>query len=283
MVPPLRQSLGVVTAALAVTACSVRARPAQVGEVSVPTSSSVAVRTFPEGAAADYQLGGAYPPPAGVTVVVRDSTAEPAEGLYNVCYVNAFQTQPADRDLWLGEHADLVLRGRDGRPVVDPDWPDEMVLDTSTVEKRARLAVIVGTTVGRCAGAGFDAVEFDNLDSHTRSSGAVTAENNLALAALLVESAHDKGLLAGQKNAAELGERGKDEVGFDFAVAEECVAFEECERYTAVHGKRVLAVEYTDNLPPGGACAAPERPRSTVVRDRGLVRPGERGYSYHRC
>ncbi|MCZ9340288.1 endo alpha-1,4 polygalactosaminidase, partial [Streptomyces sp. TRM76130] len=55
----------------------------------------------------DYQLGGPYPPPDGVRVVVRDHTVRPASGLYNICYVNAFQAQPgAERD-W---DADLLLR-----------------------------------------------------------------------------------------------------------------------------------------------------------------------------
>lgn len=42
----------------------------------------------------DYQLGGAYTPPTGVRTVVRDRTAAPAPGLYNICYVNAYQAQP---------------------------------------------------------------------------------------------------------------------------------------------------------------------------------------------
>ena len=43
---------------------------------------------------ADYQLGEAYRPAEDVTVVVRDATATPEPGVYSVCYVNAFQTQP---------------------------------------------------------------------------------------------------------------------------------------------------------------------------------------------
>ncbi|MEO6084114.1 MAG: endo alpha-1,4 polygalactosaminidase [Umezawaea sp.] len=281
MAGKLRPSLGVAAVALGLVACSVQARPAEVGEVSVPVSA--AARTFPDGAAADYQLGGAYPPPVGVALVVRDSTEAPAEGLFNVCYVNGFQTQPAEREVWLSERRDLVLSGKDGQPVIDPNWPDEMVLDTSTVEKRARLAVIVGATIQACDAAGFDAVEVDNLDSDTRSRGALTVENNLAFAALLVGKAHDRGLLIGQKNAAGLGQRGKEEVGFDFAVAEECLAFDECGAYTAVYGQRVLDVEYTDNLPSGGVCGKADRPRATIVRDRSLVRPGAPGYSYQRC
>ena len=42
----------------------------------------------------DYQLGGAYPLPAGVTVVVRDRQDAPAANAYSICYVNGFQASP---------------------------------------------------------------------------------------------------------------------------------------------------------------------------------------------
>jgi len=281
VVPPLGPPLRLLTAALALTACSAQPQPVVVGEVSVPASATT--KAFPEGVAADYQLGGAYPPPAGVRLVVRDSTAQPENGLYNVCYVNGFQTQPAERDLWLAERRDLVLFGKDGQPLVDSNWPDELILDTSSPEKRARLAVFVGATITTCATSGFDAVEIDNLDSDTRSHGAITLDDNLAFAAQLADAAHSRNLLIGQKNSAELGSRGRDEAKFDFAVAEECVAFGECAEYTAAYGQRVIDVEYIDNPPSGGVCADTSRPRTTVVRDRYLVRAGEPGYSYARC
>jgi hypothetical protein len=235
---------------------------------------------FPVNAVVDYQLGGAYPPPDGVTLVVRDSTAEPADGYYNVCYVNGFQTQPAERDRWLADRADLVLYGADGSPLVDENWPDELILDTSTKAKRDRLAGLVGAVVRRCAAAGFDAVEIDNLDSYTRSAGALTVEDNLAFAAALAGIAHGDRLVIGQKNAAELGDRGR-RAGFDFAVAEECVRYAECAAYTAVYGDRVIDIEYTDNL-PADVCGA-DRPPATVVRDRNLVPAGEPDHHYERC
>jgi hypothetical protein len=236
---------------------------------------------FPGDAVVDYQLGGAYPPPEGVTLVVRDSTAAPADGYYNVCYVNGFQTQPAERAQWLTDRADLVLFDADGSPLVDENWPDELIVDTSTDAKRDRLTGLVGAVVRRCAAAGFDAVEIDNLDSHTRSAGALTVEDNLAFAAALASIAHDKGLVIGQKNAAELGMRGRDEAGFDFAVAEECVRYTECDAYTAVYGDRVIDIEYTDNL-PADVCDA-DRPSATVVRDRDLVPAGEPDHHYEHC
>ncbi|MBK1785959.1 endo alpha-1,4 polygalactosaminidase [Prauserella sp. ASG 168] len=242
-------------------------------------------QAWPEGARFDYQLGAAYPPGDGVGLVVRDSTAEPAEGAYNVCYVNGFQSQPQDRDLWLEDRRDLVLSGDDGEPVTDPAWPDELILDTSTPAKRERLAEFAGEVVARCADSGFQAIEVDNLDSYTRSAGALDVEDNLALAAELARIAHEHGVLIGQKNAAELGERGRDEAGFDFAVAEECVRWDECSAYTDVYGQAVLDIEYTDDLegPFREACERVPTPRSTILRDRDLVGPDERGYTYDAC
>ncbi|MEV2276722.1 endo alpha-1,4 polygalactosaminidase [Nocardiopsis sp. NPDC049922] len=233
----------------------------------------------------DYQLGGAYEPPSGVVAVVRDATAEPAPDLYSVCYVNGFQTQPQERDTWVSEHPDLLLSDEDGEFVVDPDWPDEILLDVSTGERRARIAGIVGATVEDCAERGFDAVEFDNLDSHTRSDGALTADDALALAADLADEAHAHGMAVAQKNAAELAGRAREEAGFDLAVAEECVAYDECAAYTDVYGDAVLAVEYPDTLevPFEEACADPDTPADTILRDRDLVAPDEPGYLFETC
>src|SRR5699024_2252581 len=112
----------------------------------------------------DYQLGGAYSPPEDTGIVVRDSTAEPAPGVYSVCYVNGFQTQPGEEETW----DDLVLVV-DGEAVVDPDWPDEVLLDSGSGAQRQAIAENLGPVITECAEAGFDAGEFDNLDSYMRS------------------------------------------------------------------------------------------------------------------
>ncbi|RKS04856.1 glycosyl hydrolase family 114 [Nocardiopsis sp. Huas11] len=238
----------------------------------------------PPGGPFDYQLGGAYEPTADVDTVVRDATAEPAEGRYSVCYVNGFQTQPQESARWEAEHPDLLLRGDDGEPVADPEWPDELLLDTSTPAGRAEVARVVGETVAGCAERGFDAVEFDNLDSHTRSGGRLTADDNLELASALVAGAHERGLAAAQKNAAELTGRAREEAGFDFAVAEECAAFDECAAYTDVYAT-VLVIEYPDTLdtPFDQVCEAPDTPATTILRDRGLLVPGDAKYLRRSC
>lgn len=235
----------------------------------------------PAGGRFDYQLGGPYPPADGVTVVARDVTADPVPGLYNVCYVNAFQTQPGDLDAW---PADLLLDD-DGGPVTDPDWPDEVLLDTSTAANRAALAEIVGRDLERCAEAGFDAVEPDNLDSWTRSRGLLDQADNLAFAALLADAAHDLGLAIAQKNAAEVGAAGRDTAHLDFAVAEECEVHTECEDYLAIYGAHVIEIEYTDGgrAAFAAACAARGERISVQLRDRAVTPPGADGHVSEWC
>lgn len=240
----------------------------------------------PAGEVVDYQLGGGYPPADGVGGVVRDVTDVPAPGLWSGCYVNGFQTQPAERDAWLRDHPDLVLHDAAGEPVADPGWPDELLLDTRTADGRAGIAEVVGAQVRACAERGFVAVELDNLDSWTRSGGLLTEEGALDLAARLVAVAHESGLAAGQKNTPDLGARGRDEAGFDFAVAEECLAYDECAAYTDVYGAAVLDVEYAGSGPAhdwAAACADASRPPSTVLRDHDLGVPGDDGYVFDAC
>jgi hypothetical protein len=191
----------------------------------------------------DYQLGGARAVPDRVGIVDGDRKADPVEGAYNICYVNAFQTQPDERHFWRDSprHWRLVLK-RDGHPVVDEAW-GEWLLDIRTPARRQRLAAIVGTWVDGCAADGFDAVEYDNLDSFSRSGGLITHADARHFAALLTARAHDAGLAAAQKNWVELGDRGPA-LGFDFAVAEECGRWRECAGYVATYGEHVLVVEY---------------------------------------
>lgn len=233
----------------------------------------------PANAGFDYQLGAAYAPPAGVTMVVRDRTASPAPGLYSVCYVNGFQTQPGEEDFWTGERADLILRDGSGEPVIDPDW-DEALLDPTTADKRARLAAIVGGWIEGCADAGFDAVEIDNLDTYARSGGRISQDDAVAYVALLVERAHARGMPLAQKNSAEIVDR-RAEMGTDFAVVEECNRYDECDVFTGAYGEQVFVIEYRRGDFETGCAAFPEL--SIVLRDLDLVGPGDAGYVYDGC
>lgn len=269
----------------AALACTAVVLTATATQAQAAPSATAAVQLPPTPAVLDYQLGAAYTPPSGVTLVTRDSTATPAPGIYNICYVNGFQTQPEEKDLWLKDRKDLLLKDSGGNPVIDPDWPDEFILDTSTATKRTRLADITGTVIQRCSQKGFKAVEIDNLDSYSRSRGKLTASNNLAYATLLATKAHALGLAIGQKNSAEESARARSEVGFDFAFSEECHAYDECSMYSDVYGTHVMDVEYTDNLRGTftNVCRDPQTPKTTTLRDRYLVGPGNSAYRYQHC
>lgn len=249
--------------------------------VALAACASEPAQPPPSAVPADYQLGGAYPPDPRVGIVARDRSAAPADGVYSICYLNAFQTQPGERDAWPD---DLVLR-QDGADVMDPDWPDEALLDTRSDDGRRAIAERVGEWIDGCAAAGYDAVEFDNLDTYTRSDDLLRADDNLALATLLVERAHRAGLAAGQKNAAEDAERLRADAGFDFAVVEECAYYDECAAYTDVYGEAVVAIEYTDAIdrPFDDLCADPAMPASLVLRDRDLTTPGDADYAFEIC
>jgi hypothetical protein len=244
-------------------ACVAAAGPAGAG------GGQVAPVPLPTGVGWDYQLGGDRPVPEHVGVVVRDRRSEPLAGVYNVCYVNGFQTQPGAKRFWR-DHWRLVLK-KEGKPVVDGAW-GEWLLDLRTAAKRRALARIVGRWTARCAEDGFAAVEFDNLDSFTRSRGLLDARDARRYAGRLVARAHDEGLAAAQKNRA--GWDGTV-VGYDFAIAEECAQWRECGDYVDVYGASVLAVEYRSR-PFRRACRSWSDTIAVVRRDLPLAADGVR-------
>lgn len=236
-------------------------------------------------AKADYQLGGGYRLPAGVSVVSRDRTDRPARGAYNICYVNAYQTQPDELRWWRHHHGGLLLRDRAGRLVHDEGWPGEVLLDTSTPAKRHGIARVMGRWIKRCATDGFDAIEPDNLDSFSRSRHLLERRHALALATLLARSAHRHDLAIAQKNLANVTRAERLQIGFDFAVAEECQVWHECGSYRRAYGRHIIEIEYTDNGRAAfrQACRTHGDVWSVLLRDRMLRRPGHPAYAYRAC
>jgi len=263
---------------LLVSSCSAEGDASRAsGSVVEPT-----VERPPAGAGFDYQLGGDAPLPDGVAVVVRDWFAGSAvPGVYSICYVNAFQTQPpddADRpDEREGWPAEVVSDAEDAA------WPGEFAIDLSSAERRAAAAAHVVTMIDECAAKGFQAVEFDNLDSYTRFPElGFDVPEAIEYAAALVAHAHSRGLAAGQKNAVEIAAQARSSAGFDFVVAEECGAYDECDGYVAVYGDAVLAIEYTEE--GFAAACATLHPRSSVIfRDVNLVLPDDPAYRRRVC
>ncbi|MDO8392371.1 MAG: endo alpha-1,4 polygalactosaminidase [Actinomycetota bacterium] len=229
------------------------------------------MRLPPAGAAFDYQLGGDAPLPAGVTVVARDweGGTPPGGGVYAICYVNAFQSQPEVE--W---PAEVVTEFE------DPAWPGEFVIDLSTAASRGRALQRAREMIETCAAKRFDAVEFDNLDTFSRFEDLPFGQaETVRYATALVNAAHDTGLAAGQKNTAEL--LGAP-IGFDFAVVEQCGEYDECAAFQQAYGDQVLAIEYTaEGL--ATACAVLGPNASVVLRDLGLSTPLDPGYVYSTC
>lgn len=246
----------------------------------------------PPGEPFDYQIGGDYPPPEGVTVVSRDwfEGAAP-DDLYAICYVNAFQTQdddpevdrPDERSAWPPE---LVLSELGD----DPEWGGEYLVDISSAEQRAAAAAWVEPMVRTCAQKGFEAVELDNLDSWTRfddtpRQGDVPfgRDEAVAYAELLIDAAHRHGLAAAQKNTVELSaDVSRERIGFDFAIAEECARWRECGAYRDIFGDHVIAIEYR-RRDFERACRQHGDAISVVLRDVLVTPPGSETYRYARC
>jgi hypothetical protein len=233
----------------------------------------------PAGGMFDYQLGEAYPPPVGVSIVSGDRNAAPEPGIYNICYVNGFQTQPDERSFWTADHPDLLLRDEGGDLVIDPDW-DEIILDVTTPEKRAMLAEIVGGWIDGCGDDGFDAIEIDNLDTYSRSGGLVSEDDAVRFMRLLADRAHARGLAIAQKNSTDVVGR-RAEMGTDFVIAEECNRYNECEDYTDGYGDQVYVIEYRRSDFDSGCRDFPHL--SLVLRDLLLVGPSSASYVFDSC
>jgi hypothetical protein len=235
-----------------------------------PTGSYL---NFPANGTFDYQIGGAYVPVAGVAVVDRDRTDTPVAGVYNVCYVNAFQSQPGESASW----GTLLLKNG-GALVQDPDWPGEYIVDT---RQTAGVVAFVGAWIKGCASRGFQAVELDNLDSFNRSASLLTEANNMAVFQQLVAVGHAAGVAVAQKNTVELSAQAHS-LGADFAVAEECQRYAECSGYSAVYGNTWVEIEYraADFTP---ACTARGATTSVILRDVNVVPSGSSGYVYKSC
>lgn len=253
---------------------------------------SHAAKPPPVNAQFDYQIGGDYPLPSGVGVVSRDWFAGSApRGVYAICYVNAFQTQDDEpgvkrRDERSAWPQDLVLTQLGD----DPNWGGEYLIDISTAAKRRRAARWIQPMIRTCARKGFDAVEYDNLDSWTRfddtpREGDVPfgKSDAIAFADLLARRAHKLGLAVGQKNTVELTRRqARRRIGFDFAIAEECGRYRECGDYRALFGNRVIVIEYR-RRDFRRACKAVGKKMSVVLRDVNVTRPGSSSYRYAAC
>lgn len=108
-------------------------------------------------------------------------------------------------------------------------WAGEAILDLREDGKRKRIAAKVNGWIDICAAKGFQGVEPDNYDSYERSRGRFSTREAQLFIQLLSAHAHDKGLAIAQKNTSDLLVAARKN-GLDFAVAEECGQFGECDK-----------------------------------------------------
>jgi hypothetical protein len=174
-----------------------------------------------------YDVDGAYTPASKVRKIH-------ARGARAVCYFSAgsYENWRADRRRF----PTAVL----GEPL--EGWPGERWLD---VRRRDMLMPIMRDRMRRCARKGFDAVDPDNVDGYQNRSGfSLSGRDQLRYNHALAREAHALRLAIGLKN--DLGQVPQLVDSYDFAVNEQCFAYDECGRLRPFvrAGKAVFHVEY---------------------------------------
>lgn len=293
------------SAALSGSAPAHGAAPAQAVYSSHLAAAGLPYTLPPTTGGFDYQIAGRYTPDPRVSIISSDPAIAGGQALdttrYNICYLNALQTQPDDYDWWMANYPDLILLDENEEPVHDPDpeWSGELLFDISTPEKRSALLELERNWIAGCRQAGYQAVEADNLDSYLRAEGAFGENEAEQFMKQFVAEVHAQGLAAAQKNAVEwVGARATN-VGFDFAIVEECQLTNECDALISYYGPaRVFEIEYVYDtadsssgveVPAGSrnhfaaACRARGNNIRIVLRNRDVRPAGARGFVSEQC
>lgn len=181
-----------------------------------------------------YGADGRTPNRAGVEAIHHT-------GGYAICYVDA-----GTWESWRPDSRSFPQR-RLGRP---NGWPGERWLD---IRRPKVLLNLMARRLTLCKEAGFNAVEFDNVDAYANSTGfPITSAEQISYDRALARLAADVGLAAGLKN--DPGQVRTLEPLFAFAVDEQCIQFHFCTAlapFIAAH-KPVYDVEYRG--PPSRVC-----------------------------
>jgi hypothetical protein len=234
---------------------------------TVPPDSSPVGGRPPARTSWQYQLSGTLDLSVDAAVFDIDwedtSAAQVSElharGRYVVCYVNAgaYEEWRSDAQNYPSAMLGAPLDG----------WPGERWLD---IRNTAVLLPLIAARMDMCRAKGFDAVEADNVDGYNNDSGFhLSSQDQIDFNRAIAGLAHERGLSIGLKNDVE--QAAELEPSFDFAVNEECLAYDECGSYSPFvnAGKAVLHVEY--EAPSAESCARAESEgMSTIVKDLDL-------------
>ncbi|HYD10034.1 MAG TPA: endo alpha-1,4 polygalactosaminidase, partial [Acidimicrobiales bacterium] len=179
-----------------------------------------------------------------------------ADGRRVVCYFSAgsWEEWRPDADDWPEEAIGEPLDGWEGER-----WIDVRRLDL--------VGPVLGARLDLAEAKGCDGVDPDNVDGYDGHETGFDLDSNdtLVFVRHLVSEGHERSLAVGLKNALALVPTLADEV--DFAVNEQCVAFDECDRLAplAVHDAPVFGVEYDGSFDE--VCAAAEDVGSWLLAD----------------
>lgn len=155
---------------------------------------------------------------------------------------------------------DPMLLGNAYSGFADERWVD--------IRQLPSLAPILTARMDMCRAKGFDAIEFDNMDSwfaDNKTGLNLTQEDATAFVVWLAQQAHLRGLSMALKSVVELVPAVRRHV--DFSVVEQCFEFQECTRSSANTGgaygydmmtelgKPVFEAEYRTYSATSNVCA----------------------------
>jgi hypothetical protein len=165
------------------------------------------------------------------------------QGKHVICYIDV-----GTAENWRADNSSFpvsVLGSSNG-------WPGERWLD---IRQLGILEPIMAARFQMCKNKGFDAIEPDNMDGYSNSSGfPLTAASQLSYNDWVADEAHALGMAVFQKNDGEQASQLQSH--FDGALDEQCNEYHECmsfQPYLAA-GKPVLNAEYS--LATSSFCSA---------------------------
>lgn len=167
-----------------------------------------------------------------------------ADGRVVICYFSAGSYED-----WREDAADFPQSAL-GAPL--DDWEGEWWLDITDETVRQ----IMTARLDLAAAKGCDGVEPDNMDGYANDNGlGLSADDQLDYNRFIADQAHARGLSVGLKNDVDQVEELVDR--FDWALNEECHAYDECDLYDAFieAGKAVFNAEYVDDWADATALA----------------------------
>jgi hypothetical protein len=155
------------------------------------------------------------------------------EGKHVICYIDVGTAEDFRPDY--GEFPKEVLGHSNG-------WPGEHWLD---IRQLSILEPIMTARFQMCREKGFDAVEPDNIEAFSNTSGfPITAAEQLTYNEWVAEEVHSLGMAVLQKNDGE--QTPQLHTYFDGALTEQCNQYQECADFAPYleAGEPVLNAEY---------------------------------------